>query len=237
MGQVMFRHGRFAAVTLVALGLGIGLSLRPRNPLSSVAMAAGTYVAPKGDVASKPVKSAPRADRIAESAIDNTDLPDDADTLDLTGLQSKFQSIAQRVAPAVVSISAAERASDVETAVRAEEMNPDRLETLLDKTTRTIGTGFIVDADGFIVTNEHVIEDSQQLWVTLDNHKVYPAIVVGSDPRADLAVLKIPAANLQTVAFASGPCRGGQWAITLGNPYGLAIEGQMALTVGVVSAT
>ena len=233
----MFRHGRFAAVTLVALGLVIGLSLRPRNPLSGIAMAAGANAAPKRDPAPKADASPPRADRVAEPAADLTDLPDDADALDVIDLQSKFQSVAQRVAPAVVSISAAETASDVESAVRAEEMNPQRLESLLDKTTRTIGTGFIVDSDGFIVTNEHVIEDSQQLWVTRDDHKVYPAIVVGADPRADLAVLKIPASHLPTAAFAGGTCRRGQWAITLGNPYGLATEGQMALSVGVVSAT
>ncbi|MGD0461165.1 MAG: trypsin-like peptidase domain-containing protein [Tepidisphaeraceae bacterium] len=233
----MFRRGWFAAVTLVALGLVFGLSLRPGKPLSSMALAAGTDAAPKRAAAPKAGTSPPKADRVAEPATDVTDVPDDADTLDLNGLQGKFQSVAQRVAPAVVSISAAETASDVESAVRAEEMNPERLESLLEKTTRTIGTGFIVHPDGFIVTNEHVIEDSQQLWVTRDDHKVYPAIVVGADPRADLAILKIPASHLPTVAFAAGACRRGQWAITLGNPFGLATEGQMALSVGVVSAT
>jgi S1-C subfamily serine protease len=73
--------------------------------------------------------------------------------------------------------------------------------------------------------------------VTTDDRKVYPAIVVGADPRADLAILKIPALNLPTVQFASCPCERGQWAVTLGNPYGLATEGNMALSVGVVSAT
>jgi serine protease Do len=233
----MFRRGRFAAVTLVAFGLAVGLSLRPCSPLSGISLAVGADAISKSEVAPKAVLSPPRADKVAESANEATDLSDDADTLDLTGLQSKFQSIAQRVAPAVVSISAAETASDAESAVRAEEMNPQRLESLLEKTTRTIGTGFIVDSDGFIVTNEHVIEDSQQIWVTCDDHKVYPAIVVGSDPRADLAVLKIPAKNLPTVTFANGICRRGQWTITLGNPYGLATEGQMSLSVGVVSAT
>src|SRR5208283_2379528 len=118
-----------------------------------------------------------------------------------------------------------------------DEMNPQRLQTLLDKTTRTIGTGFIVDSDGFILTNEHVIEDSQQFWVTTDDHKVYPAIVVGADPRADLAVLKIPASGLPTVRFNKKfACQRGQWAITLGNPYGLATDGDEALSVGVISA-
>ena len=48
------------------------------------------------------------------------------------------------------------------------------------------GSGFIVSPDGYILTNEHVIGEAEQLWITTDDHKVYPAIVVGSDPRADL---------------------------------------------------
>jgi serine protease Do len=237
MGRLIVRHGRFAAVTLVASALAVGLSLRPHSPLSGISFAAGADTAPNNEVIPNKISASPKADKVAESAGDATDLTDDADALDVTVLQSKFQSIAQRVAPAVVSISAAETASDVEAAVRADEMNPQRLESLLEKTTRTIGTGFIVDSDGFILTNEHVIEDSQQIWVTRDDHKVYPAIVVGSDPRADLAVLKIPARHLPTVSFAIGICHRGQWAVTLGNPYGLATEGQMSLSVGVVSAT
>jgi len=63
-------------------------------------------------------------------------------------------------------------------------------------------TGFVIDADGYILTNEHVIGEAETVWVTTDDRKVYPAIVVGSDPRADLAVLKIPGANFPIVKFA-----------------------------------
>ncbi len=231
MGQLLFRRGRLAAAALIGLGLLIGLSLHSRGSLLSVALAAGTDAAPKPDAPSL------KADRVIEQADDVSDLADDPDLVDLPGLQSKFQSIAQRVAPAVVSIAAAQTACDADSALCAQTMNPQKLDALLDNTTRTIGTGFIVDSDGFIVTNEHVIEDSQQFWVTTDDRKVYPAIVVGADPRADLAVLKIPASNLPTVTFAHGPSERGQWAITLGNPYGLAAGGQMSLSVGVISAT
>ena len=68
-----------------------------------------------------------------------------------------------------------------------------------------VGTGFFIDADGYILTNEHVIGDSQALWVTTDDRTVYPAIVVGSDPRTDLAVLKIARSNTLAVTFASLP--------------------------------
>src|SRR5439155_11789612 len=124
------------------------------------------------------------------------------------------------------------------TGVRSEEMNPEKLQSILDQTTRTVGTGFIFDSDGYILTNEHVVGEAEQLWVTTDDHKVYPAIIVGSDPRADLAVLKIPASHLPVVKWGDGTMlHRGQWTIAIGNPYGLATEGEMCMSVGVVSAT
>ena len=192
-----------------------GLGLRWNQPFASVAAAAPASPKPS----------------------DNPENIDPADTFDLNGLQSKFQQIAHNVAPTVVAISAAETASTSDETQRSEDMNAKKLEDVLDKTTRTVGTGFIFDSDGFILTNEHVIEESQQYWVTTDDHKVYPAIVVGADPRADLAVLKIPASKLPVARSPqSGLPTRGQWAITLGNPYGLATEGEMALSVGVISA-
>ncbi len=173
----------------------------------------------------------------AATAADDPDQLDASSTIDLKFLQDKFQTIAKNVAPAVVAISAVETAPANDAGMRADELNPQKLQGLLDKTTRTVGTGFIIDPDGFILTNEHVVEDSQQYWVTTDDRKVYPAVVVGADPRADLAVLKIPAGHLPIVRFNQIACTRGQWALTLGNPYGLATEGEMALSVGVVSAT
>ena len=86
--------------------------------------------------------------------------------------------------------------------MRSDDLNPQKLTTILDRVTRTVGTGFFIDADGYILTNEHVVGDAEQLWVTTDDRKVYPAIVVGSDPRADLAVLKIPASSMPVAKFA-----------------------------------
>ena len=62
---------------------------------------------------------------------------------------------------------------------------------------------------------------SEQLWVTTDSHKVYPAIVVGTDPRADLAILKIPADHLPVAHFADGTAHRGQWTVAIGNPTDL----------------
>src|SRR5688572_22560803 len=160
------------------------------------------------------------------------------ETLDLAGLQDRFATVAQRIAPSVVAISATDATFNAESALRADDLNPDRLAAMLSGADRTVGTGFVVDADGYIVTNDHVVATAEQLWVTTDDHKVYPAMVIGSDPRADLAVLKIPARNLPTVKWADpAKVRRGQWTIALGNPYGLAAEGEMCMSVGVVSAT
>ncbi|HEX3355450.1 MAG TPA: trypsin-like peptidase domain-containing protein [Tepidisphaeraceae bacterium] len=159
------------------------------------------------------------------------------DTLQLADLQNAFESVARDAAPSVVAISAAVSTIDADDVVRSDDLNPQKLSTMLDRVTRTVGTGFFVDSSGYIVTNEHVIADAQQLWVTTDDRKIYPAIVVGSDPRADLAVLKIPAKDVPVVKFAKpDSVKRGEWTIAIGNPYGLAGAGDMAMSVGVVSA-
>ena len=161
-----------------------------------------------------------------------------ASTLDLTGLQSQFSKLVDGVAPSVVAISASCTPVDSDDVLRTESLNAQKLDAVLSKTTRTVGTGFFIDADGFVLTNEHVICEAEQLWVTTDDRKVYPAIVIGTDPRADLAILKIPATDCKPVKFAKpGVIHRGQWAIAVGNPYGMATEGEMAMSVGVVSAT
>jgi serine protease Do len=160
-----------------------------------------------------------------------------SDTLELAGLEKSFANVADRVAPTVVAISASVSAVDTDDAVQTDQLNSQRLRSILDRVTRTVGTGLIIDAGGYILTNEHVVGDAEQLWVTTDDKHVYPAVIVGSDPRSDLAVLKIPAKELPVVKFApAGAVRRGQWTIALGNPYGLASAGEMAMSVGIVSA-
>lgn len=159
-------------------------------------------------------------------------------TIDLVGLQDQFSALASKLAPSVVAISSACDPVQADNAMRSEDLTYAKVDELLGRTTRMVGTGFFIDADGYILTNEHVIGDSEQLWVTTDDRTVYPAIIVGSDPRTDLAVLKIAATNTPPVTFAApGELRRGQWTIALGNPYGYAGEGEMAMSVGVVSAT
>ena len=173
----------------------------------------------------------------AGDAVLASDLDGAGDTLELAGLQQKFEAISRKVAPSVVSISAACSVVDSTDSLRTESLNHERLEGMLERTTRMVGTGFIIDADGYILTNEHVVGEAENIWITTDDKKVYPALVVGSDPRSDLAVLKIPASHLPAVRFAAyNSVKRGQWAIALGNPYGLATEGEQCMSVGIVSA-
>jgi S1-C subfamily serine protease len=97
------------------------------------------------------------------------------------------------------------------------------------------GSGFVYDSAGHIVTNYHVIENAEELLVTLSSGQVYEATVVGSDPANDLAVIRIDAgADLPAplVLGDSDQLRVGQFVLAIGNPFGL----QQTLTIGVVSA-
>ena len=95
------------------------------------------------------------------------------------------------------------------------------------------GSGFIVSEDGYIVTNNHVVENANKVNVTLNSGKKVVATVIGADPKTDLAVIKINEKNLPFLTFAdSDQLEVGDWAIAVGNPFGL----QATVTVGVVSA-
>jgi S1-C subfamily serine protease len=160
-----------------------------------------------------------------------------ADNFDAPDLERHFEDVARRLSPAVVAISATDAKVEADDALRSDRINPEKLAAMLEPVDRTVGTGFVIDSDGYIVTNDHVVASNDNIWVTTDDHRVYPAIVVGSDPRSDLAVLKIPATKLPVAHFSDLAPRRGQWTLALGNPYGLAGGGEMSLSVGVVSAT
>lgn len=98
-----------------------------------------------------------------------------------------------------------------------------------------LGSGFVLDTEGHIVTNNHVVDGATQVTVTFSDGSTYPAKVIGKDPAADLAVIQVeaPAELLKPVALANADLlKVGQMAIAIGNPFGL--EGTM--TVGIISA-
>lgn len=95
------------------------------------------------------------------------------------------------------------------------------------------GSGFIVSADGYVVTNNHVVRNAAAVTLTLDNGKSVTARIVGTDEKTDLALLKINEAGSYTfVEFADGAPRVGDWVVAIGNPFGLG----GTVTAGIVSA-
>ncbi len=95
------------------------------------------------------------------------------------------------------------------------------------------GSGVIIREDGYIVTNNHVIDKASKIEVTLNNNETYEATLVGTDPATDVALIKIDAANLPVVPFGdSDALRLGEWVIAIGSPYDL----RSTITAGIVSA-
>lgn len=96
------------------------------------------------------------------------------------------------------------------------------------------GSGVIISDDGYIITNNHVVFNAEQIEVTLNNKKTYTAKIVGTDPNTDLAVIKIDETNLPTIPFGnSNELRLGEWVLAVGNPFNLT----STVTAGIVSAT
>ena len=95
------------------------------------------------------------------------------------------------------------------------------------------GSGVIISGDGYIITNNHVVEGAEKLHVTLNNNKDYEATVVGRDPSTDIAVIKIDEEGLPAIVWGnSDDVRIGQWVIAVGNPFDLT----STVTAGIVSA-
>jgi len=95
------------------------------------------------------------------------------------------------------------------------------------------GSGFVISPDGYIVTNNHVVDGAGKVQVSFDEHNKFDAEVIGTDPRTDVALLKIKSPKpLPFVKFADKPVRVGDWVIAVGNPFGLG----GTVTAGIVSA-
>jgi serine protease Do len=101
--------------------------------------------------------------------------------------------------------------------------------------TRSLGSGFIIDAQGYVVTNNHVVEGADKIKVIMEGGKEYQATVKGRDPKTDLALIHIvkPPPNLTVLKFGdSDAIRQGDWVVAVGNPFGLS----HTLTQGIISA-
>lgn len=155
---------------------------------------------------------------------------------------NSFADLAERLSPSVVNISTT-------TVIEGQDNNfptfppgspfEDFLEEFRNRGSKrqaqALGSGFIVDAKGIVVTNNHVIESADQIRVTLSNDQTYDAVLLGKDPKTDIAVLKFDPKDevLTAVSFGdSDVMRVGDWVLAIGNPFGLG----GSVTAGIVSA-
>jgi serine protease Do len=99
--------------------------------------------------------------------------------------------------------------------------------------TTSLGSGFIVSSDGYVVTNHHVVKDADEIVVKLSDRRELKAELVGSDPRTDMALLKVEGENLPTLRIGSSEdLKVGEWVLAIGSPFGF----ELSATAGIVSA-
>src|SRR2546428_6417903 len=150
-------------------------------------------------------------------------------------LSDAFVSIAEHVKPAVVFIKSqhVERADNQRLPPGFEDFFPQfRRRPQVEQGS---GSGFIVSADGYILTNNHVVAGADKVTVKLYDKREFTAKVVGTDPNTDVAVIKIETRGLPTAQFGnSDSTRVGEWALAIGNPLGEAFA--FTVTAGIVSA-
>ncbi|MEN9904481.1 MAG: hypothetical protein RLZZ555_1046 [Pseudomonadota bacterium] len=161
-----------------------------------------------------------------------------------------FADLAEQLGPSVVNIRTIERISQGQVSSQEEQMleffrrfglpvppgaapRGSRPNRGPDERPRGIGSGFVVSADGFIMTNAHVVDGADEVVVTLTDKREFKAKVVGADKRSDVAVVKIDARGLQPVRIGDvGRLRVGEWVMAIGSPFGL----ESTVTAGIVSA-
>ncbi len=144
---------------------------------------------------------------------------------DLKALEQAFVELAEKARPGVV-------------AIRTYNMRRPGDENTMVKVPSNQGSGFIIDPAGYIATNRHVVDGADSITVIVENNRRFDAVVVQSDVRGDLAVIKIDAHGLSPVRFGDiSKVKVNQWAFACGNPFGLAnLDGLASMTCGVISA-
>ncbi len=202
----------FASVMLVlVISLAACSPLAAANTLAGVARSTGALAAPAANGA-----TASRSNSVLNQAIDSNQL----------------EAIYQQVNPSVVNIQVIAQARNTQAMPGfffGDQQNAPQAQS------SALGSGFVWDKQGYIVTNNHVIDGGTEISVEFSDGYVVPAKLVGADVNSDLAVLKVdmPADRLTPITVDnSGEVRVGQTAIAIGNPFGL--EGTM--TLGIISA-
>ena len=188
----------------------------------------------QGDVHASAISAAPLDDRSVSS---------------LTALDHDMETLAARVTPAVVNVAVTSRGEDQgqDQSAQLQDLPPGfaqffgnpggggrRLEKPQPQLQHGIGSGVIISPDGYIITNNHVVEGATQIRVTLNDRRVMTAKVIGVDKLTDLAVIKVEAHDLPAVSWGdSSKLEPGQTVLAFGSPFGYF---QFSVTRGIVSA-
>jgi serine protease Do len=164
-----------------------------------------------------------------------------------------FADIVEKVKPAVISVRVKMR-TEAQTSASSDDENPFPKGSPMEKFFKRFGmpeggqggpavprgrqfgqaqgSGFFISADGYAVTNNHVVEKATSVEVSTDDGKTHSARVIGTDPRTDLALIKVDGSNFPYVKLAEAAPRIGDWVLAVGNPFGLG----GTVTAGIVSA-
>ncbi|HEX9580394.1 MAG TPA: trypsin-like peptidase domain-containing protein [Gemmatimonadales bacterium] len=150
------------------------------------------------------------------------------------GRRTAIVEAAARVAPAVVSVNVVRRERQVPRTPFDFFFVPRGYE----REVKGLGSGFLVSADGVVITNQHVVEGAQEIVVTTREGRDFQARLVGEDPLTDIAVLKVDARNLLSAPIGrSTDLMIGEWVVAIGNPYAYLLgNSEPTVTAGVVSA-
>jgi len=158
------------------------------------------------------------------------------------GRRNAMVRAVERVGPGVVGVFAlAPREFGAENNQESlQDLIPD-FPLLRDRWVPRLGSGVVLDAKGFLITNHHLVENAQRIWIILSDGRQFPAERVASDPSYDLAVIRVleePEDLFQTAPLGnSDDLMVGEWVLAVGNPFGLYMEDpKPSVTVGVVSA-
>jgi serine protease Do len=155
-----------------------------------------------------------------------------------------FANIAQSVTPAVVNITVSKQVAVPMSGMPSDPMKeffglpgtpgfPPRLDQSPRPNQQGAGSGVIVSSDGYVLTNNHVVEGAKEITVTLPDKREFSGTVVGLDPQTDLAVIKVEASDLPFVQWGdSSRLQVGEYVLAVGNPFGL----NSTVTLGIVSA-
>jgi serine protease Do len=156
-----------------------------------------------------------------------------------------FTDVVEKNIPAVVIVHATKKMNSAASVMPDMSNIPDEFKPFLDKffdenknndspkrQAPNFGSGFILSSDGYIMTNNHVISNADEIKITLSDQTELKAVLIGADPRSDLALLKVEAENLPVVSVGTSEnLKVGEWVLAIGSPFGF----EHTVTAGIVS--